>query len=151
MSQLKIYTSYFGNYKNVPQEYQCISIANSKPKGLNVPTWKDVVPNWNNVKAFKEQSISAYEFMTRYISDLTYDSSLRHFNYLEKYKNKVDAVVLLCWEKDRSLCHRVILADYLRTLGFDIEEYKSNCSNNNSYSFIELLQRYKNNVLQNNL
>lgn len=145
MHKLKIYTSYFGNYKNIPQEYQCISIANSKPKGLNIPTWTDVVPNWNNVKEFKEQQITACEFIKRYISDLTYDSPLKHFDYLEKYEDKVEAVVLLCWEKSADFCHRTILADYLQTIGFDVEEYSTLATQSTQeHTFREILDIFKN-------
>lgn len=114
---MNIYTSYFSNYKNIPQEFQCLSIANSKPKGLMVPTWKAVRPNWSTVKDLKNQKISQELFNQMYLQQL-----LQTYPYYDKQKMKelksylesfdLD-IVLLCWEKEIDKCHRAILVKFL--------------------------------------
>lgn len=123
MCQIKLYTSYFGNYRNIPPEYQCVSIANSKPK-IGVPTWMDVVPDWSDVEAFKKQKMTALEFTMRYIHKLDSKPAIQYLNYLKSFSS--DTIVLLCWEKHYFDCHRLLLADWLHyNLKLDIDEYPS--------------------------
>ena len=108
---IEFYTSYFGNYKNIPQEYQCFSIANSKPSGINIPRLEEAVPKWSYVKSFKSNEISWQLFSDMYLNRLIQ----KHYNFdfeerLSKYDTKL---VFLCWEKDVNKCHRSIFAKYL--------------------------------------
>lgn len=65
---IEFYTSYFGNYKNIPQEYQCFSIANSKPSDINIPRLEEAIPKWSYVKSFKSNEISWQLFHDMYDS-----------------------------------------------------------------------------------
>lgn len=117
----QIYTSYFGNYKNIPSEYQCVSIANSKPDSINIPTWKEVRPNWSDVEAYKSHKITACQFAERYKSKLDTIRPIEALDYLNKFN--ADTIVLLCWESSYLYCHRYILALWLTyTLNLTIEE-----------------------------
>ena len=114
---MNIYTSYFGNYKNIPQEYQCISIANSKPRGLFIPTWKEVMPKWSIVKSLKANEISYELFEQMYLNQLLHTYQFNDKQSLEKLRNYLENmnadIVLLCWEKDAEHCHRLILVNFL--------------------------------------
>lgn len=37
-------------------------------------------------------------------------------------KNIHNGDILLCWEKDESMCHRSVLAEFLRERGVEVEE-----------------------------
>lgn len=109
----EIYTSYFANYKNIPQEYQCVSIANTKPDSLFIPDWKLVRPDWSLVKGYKNKTLTANDLYIRYFEQL--DRTPAHL-YIEALRNYSAGrpVVLMCWEKDYNECHRKILAYWLQ-------------------------------------
>ena len=128
---VEIYTSYFANYKKIPPDYQCVSVANTKPKSLFIPRWDVVLPSWQLVKAYKQKELSMTEFMTMYGIQLNRHSTFTYYTDLVKYAtgasnesdsfefpphvdtSKIRPVVLMCWEKEAEYCHRVMLAYYL--------------------------------------
>lgn len=121
--QKTIYTSYFGNYRNIPPEYQCVSIANSKPR-IGVPTWCNVVPNWKDVEALKNNKMTSYEFALRYLHTLDSISVEQCTQYLNSFAS--DTIVLLCYEKHYFDCHRYLLGYWLhKNLLINIDEYPS--------------------------
>lgn len=124
---VEVYTSYFSNYKNIPSEYQCVSIANSRPSSICIPIWSDVIPHWSLVKAFKNKSISSNEFMGRYIEMLKSKPLENYKNFLMQYKYPI---VLLCWEKDCSWCHRSLLGSFLKVYLHDIVDFKGELNAN---------------------
>lgn len=109
---MNIYTSYFSNYKNLV-EYQCVSIANSKPANIFVPEWVTVRPDWCNVDAYKKGLLDYEQFTKLYRAKLEQFDSCMYTAYLMQYKQDV---VLLCWEKDATICHRRVLAEFLSEL-----------------------------------
>lgn len=109
---INIYTSYFSN-KNIPQEYQCISVANTQPS-RSYPKWREVIPSWFLAKSFKSKEISFELFRQIYLNQLIRKSLADSYNF-ELYLNCLDNenIVLLCWEKDYNNCHRKVLVEYL--------------------------------------
>ena len=128
---IEIYTSYFANYRSTPPDYQCVSIANTKPDSCFIPRWGAVLPAWEYVRAYKQKEISMTEFMTMYGAQLDRHRALVYYADLVKYAtgatnpsgsleflmhvdmSKARPVVLMCWEKEAEYCHRVMLAYYL--------------------------------------
>ena len=109
---VKVYTSYFANYKNIEPDIQCISVANSKPSLIVIPKWVEAVPLWSYVKSFKNNEISFELFSQMYLNRLINLSYSYNFkDYLEHFKADV---CLLCYEKDFNQCHRKVLADFLQ-------------------------------------
>jgi uncharacterized protein YeaO (DUF488 family) len=117
---MKIYTSYFGNYKNIPPNYQCISIANSKPDGLCISKWEDVVPPWGIVQKIKSHEMTGAEYREEYYKKLNSKPPIKYFEYLDKYSDQ-EAIVLLCWEKNFYDCHRGLLAYFLTYIGRPVD------------------------------
>ena len=114
---MEIYTSYFGNYRRIPQEYQCISIANSKPQGLFIVECDLLKPIWSLVKKFKEQQISYTEFAQCYITQLNTIPAVVYYDKLRELSlrelSQFNPIVLMCWEKQSTICHRAIAAHWL--------------------------------------
>lgn len=109
-----IYTSYFSKTSKVPNP---VSIANSKPKGIQIPRYNALVPDWNTiVKPYKDGKLS----QSRYI-----DLYLDHLNKLNPVEvgEALEGKTLLCWEAPDKFCHRHIAAQWLRTAGFEVEEW----------------------------
>lgn len=110
----KVYTSYYGNYKNIPAEYQCISVSNSKPEGICVPKWKEVVPGWDLVQRYKSKQMNYADFVYYYLMQL----SVVPMSHIHAYLSRFDSVCLLCYEKDPATCHRNALAAHLASYPF---------------------------------
>lgn len=112
---VKIYTSYYGNPKlrNLQPDIKTASISNSKPDWFETTyEWKRLSPNWTDVDNFKCKRISFSELAVRYgttlIGRFGSKEEARHF-----ILNRVGpdcTLILLCWEKNASECHRSILA-----------------------------------------
>ena len=109
----EIYTSYFANYKNIPKEYNCVSIANSKPESLFIPEWKQVAPAWNLVQQLKSKTIAFNDFAYYYGQQLDTKPAIYYISALQKF-SLGRPVVLMCWEKEFSACHRRLLAYWLQ-------------------------------------
>lgn len=104
-----IYTGYYANMKNY-SKYKCYSISNSKPKGIEIDTIKEFVPDWNILKDYKEGKIDKKIYENLYLSQLNKIDWNTGMNILRKLlENKS---ILLCYEQN-SFCHRHILAKWL--------------------------------------
>lgn len=111
-----IYTSYYNN-RYLPRDGRRISISNSSPKWFDLDdTFRELSPEWEDVRDLKDNKISERVFVAHYKSKLY---SLDTSSVLNKLK---EGDILLCWEKATDFCHRFILSSFLRNLGIDIKE-----------------------------
>ena len=115
-----IYTSYYGNAKNL--KGFIISISNSEPFKVQ-GKWYDVVPEWNIVSNYKKDK-NEESFREKYIEQLeSFDLS----DEIEQIKevSKSNDIYLVCYEKPNDFCHRHILADWLNEkYNLNIKEFK---------------------------
>jgi hypothetical protein len=104
---MKIYTSYFAKYKN---GINAVSIARGTPK-------------WFNGKSIIEFAPPRY--MINY-SPEDYKKEFKKVVIEKTAKNGLNKLqegdVLLCYEKPNEFCHRHIIAEWLRGLGYDVQE-----------------------------
>lgn len=116
-----IYTSYYGYLRHLPSTLACYQISNSAPAGIQLPKLKEFVPPWPLVKAYKQTGDWA-EFSRLYVRFLDRLCADDVFHILP-----TGDCVLLCYERDPSVCHRSLLAEWLKTR-FNIEarEWGSN-------------------------
>ena len=131
---MEIYTSYFGNYRRIPSEYQCVSIANSKPQGLFIPECSLLKPYWSTVQAYKNKDISYNQFAEQYIEQLSTAPVITYFDKLKEL-SQFNPLVLMCWEEDYTICHRTIAAYWLTNNCF--VRYRGELSNEKSYFNID--------------
>ncbi len=113
-----IYTGYFAEMSRI-QNGLMYSIANSKPKGIDIQTFQPFVPHWNLVQDFKGGSISWEQFTQEYVAQLDKISQ----DVFDTLLTLPDDIVFLCWEATDKPCHRHILRDYLASKGIVSEEY----------------------------
>ena len=104
---MKIYTSYFGNHRNYRQCGIPISIAYYYPSDYNYKKFKNFVSSKEILYLSWEKFTPIYQ---KILSRLNPDIILAK---LEKLSRGQD-IVLLCWEKDPSHCHRTLVADWLQ-------------------------------------
>ena len=109
-----IYTSYFAKIKYGRGTE--ISIANSQPKGSNLPKYHKLVPPWDIVSAWKNKQIDWKEFEKQYTE--------RVLNKLDpkEVAEDLDGCILCCWEKDIRYCHRSIIRRWFKSHGIECQE-----------------------------
>ena len=132
-----IYTSYFSNVKYIAgkkPDLEFVSIAGKTPEWLKdglikIHKFKDLMPKYEWWKIWHE----------KFKDDYQYDESKKC--YEEKYNETVLSklnpndvqfrlyelsnrknVVLLCYEKPETFCHRHIVAEWLSGYGIEVEE-----------------------------
>lgn len=112
-----IYTSYYAMYGRHPLPNSiAIQISNSAPSwfAAELRDWSKFAPDWQDVKAFKENLLAEEDFKERYLYKLgtsfdkveVVDAVL---GLLEHYDN----IVFLCYERPEDVCHRHYFSEWL--------------------------------------
>jgi uncharacterized protein YeaO (DUF488 family) len=123
-----MYTSYIAKLKDIPEEYTKLIITRHLPPSFNI----DKIPNCHRL----EMMSPSKELLARYKKDGDWESFQGHYWFeimgdidandmlheLAKQAKK-QTIVLVCYEKDETHCHRSILAGMLRDLGTDVKEF----------------------------
>ncbi len=120
---MRIYTSYFGNLRNIPDEIYPISIARYTPKGMNISSYPPLFPSESLLRSYKTGDILSTD---RYIE--TY--KLENLRWLNPDLVRDDLmilsggkdVVLLCYEK-WDFCHREIIRPWFGKNMIEVVEY----------------------------
>jgi uncharacterized protein YeaO (DUF488 family) len=122
---MNIKTGYFAQGKKYEaQGYMVVGITRFPPKWFNGLNLIALSPSVGALNAYKDGSITWDEFVRIYEGYLndskeTIKTVLDTLNKLE-----TNNIVLCCFEKDSTICHRSILAKFLNTnFGYNIEEF----------------------------
>lgn len=114
-----IYTSYFANIKNLPENLRLVSIARSTPKYVNCEKCSELFPDWEIINLVKSNPCKESE--EKYTE--VYKKQLEKLD-AEEIANKLQNSILLCYEKPGDFCHRHLVAKWLRKSGISCIEYK---------------------------
>lgn len=109
---MKIYTSYFSNYRNFPEGSKTICIARIPPKGFRGASCEKLAPSNDLLFNYKCGLVNEgmYEGLFKeYLRTLDKEEILRELEKMGNGKN----VVLCCYEKKGSFCHRKFVGDWL--------------------------------------
>jgi len=118
-----IYTGYYAKLKEyLNQGLTPIAISGAVPDFYDINKylwWRRLAPSWDIFSKWKSGEIDDYGYVERYIPE--------RLETLDKEKLKRDLLsienpILLCYEKD-GFCHRHVLADWLRDMGLEVEEF----------------------------
>ena len=114
----KIYTSYFGNYKNFPEGSLVIGVVRHPPNE-SVLNFEQLAPSVELLRQYKNKQVDEFIFEIVYLTELA-DRGLNSRAIKEVLLDvaKDKDVILCCYEKPEDFCHRHILAKWLG----DIEE-----------------------------
>lgn len=117
-----LYTTYFSKLRSLPAEIVPISISMYPPQGYNGPQYKVLAPSKSILSDYKRcQDWGRYveRFSCEILSPLDPVVVTRDLFALTGYR----PFALTCFEKDHTMCHRSLVADWLRKFGLDIQEY----------------------------
>ena len=111
-----IYTSYFANIKKIPNNIEKISISRFPPSWADIDgELKELAPSADLLNRYKNGVTDEEEYRTEFLAQL---NTLNPF----ETANKLDGKALLCYEKIGDFCHRHLVAEWLKSFGFKVEE-----------------------------
>jgi uncharacterized protein YeaO (DUF488 family) len=115
-----IYTGYFAKTKSyIDKGLVPISIALKTP--FDVFKLKEFAPTWDILKEYKNTK-DEERYIERYNSEVLAKLNISTIiNKINTIAPKKD-VILMCYEKPDSFCHRHLVAKWLRENGFDCKE-----------------------------
>ena len=112
---MNIYTSYFSNYKNFPDNTKKIQIVNIPIKS-DLEHWPELAPSNNLLKRYKNKEIDEYIFSVLFQIELTerFGSQEECLKWMNK-KGQGQDLLLCCYEPSGQFCHRHVLTHWLGT------------------------------------
>ena len=109
----KIYTSYFANLRNLPDNVCSISICGKAPDWYKGIQYKALAPKYWFFKKYKEDGDA--EFYTLAFQKDVCDALNVSTTLLDLQKLAGDKIpCLLCYEKPGDFCHRHIVAEWIK-------------------------------------
>lgn len=132
-----LFTSYYGNIKNLPKDSILVSISKGCPDIPNVHRFVEVAPSKELLDGYKSGKYSKNDYIRIYNKQLFEYAPQK---WLDKLINfllsdgvetvDLSKIVLLCYEKYKDkdgqiqFCHRHLFANYINTQdGWDVCEY----------------------------
>lgn len=111
----EFYTGYFARIKKYKElSLYPVSIARFNPKGMNIFTWTAVAPAEDILRDYKSGKITEIEYDFRYRLQLQNRNILEDLYFIDsKIPKEYKGIVLCCYEKSGTFCHRHILAEYI--------------------------------------
>lgn len=118
-----IYTSYYGNLRNIPNNIIRINIANIIPYNFNGPSLPALFPPWWLVERYKANGdwASYVDIYTEKVLSVFNPNEI--YNDILKMTNGADAV-LLCYERPESNCHRHLVREWFNKNNIKCEEWR---------------------------
>ena len=110
---MRIYTSYYANMRNIPDNIIPISIAGEAPDWYNGLEYKKLAPKVGFFNEWKKNGLPNSWYTSRFKHEVlrTLDAE-SVFYELEQLSGGKDCV-LLCYEKPGSFCHRHLVSEWL--------------------------------------
>lgn len=119
-----IYTSYFANLQKLPSDVVPISIARYNPKWYQGATYAELAPPaWLLQQYKRDGDFNSFGllFIDEVLCALSPDRVIDELSVLSQGRD----VALLCWEKEQSVCHRSLVAEWLSTFpDISVEEWR---------------------------
>ena len=119
-----IYTTYFSNLINLPDNVIPISICGKPPYWWRGREYKKLAPKYEFFKVWKQTHDNDYyveQFNKQVLNNL---NSAQVVNELFQMVPNDYTVALVCYEKPNQFCHRHLVADWLRSAGYEVSEYR---------------------------
>ena len=85
------------------------------PKGFSGKKYPKLFPGLADLDALKKGDMTKEEFQEAYLKDLSKLDPHKVYEDLDQH-------ILVCYEKSCDFCHRHIVADWLRSYGYQVEE-----------------------------
>lgn len=123
---MEIYTTYFANLRNLPNDITPIAICGKAPGGWKGLQYKTLAPKYSFFSVWKQTHDNDY-YIKHYYDEVL--NGLDATNVIDELMSlvpddKPSKVVLVCYEKPNDFCHRHLVADWLQQNGFEVKEWE---------------------------
>ena len=121
-----IYTSYFAKLSKLPSNITPIAICGKSPEWYKGIQYKKLAPKWSFFSVWKQTHDNEYyikHFNEEVLNTLNVETVIKEL-YSLAGKNQDNDIVLICYEKPGDFCHRHLVADWLTSHGYPVEEYR---------------------------
>ena len=118
-----IYTSYFANLKQLPDNIIPIAIYGRRPNWYKGLHYSKLAPKYDFFMKWKENHDNDYYikcFNEQVLSELNPHQVLDELYNLSKDKD----IALICYEKPDDFCHRHLVADWFNANGIECNEWE---------------------------
>lgn len=133
-----IYTTYFAQLRNLPDDIIPISICAKPPSWYHGLEYKKLAPKYGFFQEWKKNHDNEYyvvQFYKQVLSCIAPQDCIMELQLLVSEKLKKDFTIpiykntdfhigLICYEKPSDFCHRHIVSDWLNKNGFQCKEWK---------------------------
>ena len=123
-----IYTTYFGRVKDLPKDIVPIAICGKSPDWWTGAEYKKLAPKYAFFSKWKETHNNEY-YIIRFFLDVLMQLNVQDVvtDLIKIAKDK--KIALVCYEKPMDFCHRHIVREWLRSYGYETEEYQYDTQN----------------------
>lgn len=121
-----IYTSYFAKLSKLPSNITPIAICGKSPEWYKGIQYKKLAPKWSFFSVWKQTHDNEYyikHFNEEVLNTLNVETVIKELYSLAN-KNQDEDIVLICYEKPGDFCHRHLVAEWLTSHGYPVEEYR---------------------------
>ena len=121
-----IYTSYFGNLRNIPDGMVPIAICGKSPDWYKGLEYKKLAPKYKFFMEWKQNHDNDFyikHFNEEVLDTLDVNSVVSELERLRDTINDCEDIVLLCYEKPGDFCHRHLVADWFNENGIPCKEW----------------------------
>lgn len=119
---MRIYTSYFANIKNLPDDVVAVAICAHTPKGYQGLHYPRLAPSIDLLYHYKVNGdeVAYTKEYNEYLQYLDIQKVVADLEHISGGYN----VALICYEKPEDFCHRHLVADWLTKNGYPTEELR---------------------------
>lgn len=127
-----IYTSYFGQLRNLPDNMVPIAICGGIPNWYSGLWYRKLAPKYNFFMEWKENHDNEYyikcfnEQVLNGLNAVDIVTELYQLMLANDIDPKGKDICLLCYEKPEDFCHRHLVADWLTKNEIECKEWKKN-------------------------
>ena len=118
-----IYTSYFAQLRNLPENIIPIAICGKSPDWYKGLEYKKLAPKWSFFSKWKKNHDNDYyikhfndEVLNKQDILIVYEELMHLSNYQD--------IALICYEKPEDFCHRHLVASWFNKNGIECEEWR---------------------------
>lgn len=123
-----IYTSYFAKLKSLPENIIPISICAKTPDWFKGLAYKKLAPGYDILMKYKsdgDEESYTKKYREQVLNNLNASRVVFELGTLADKNETFFSydICLLCYEKSSDFCHRHLVAEWLRSFGYECEEW----------------------------
>ena len=119
---MKIYTTYFANVRNLPEDIVPISISGKAPSWWTGLEYKKLAPKYSFFSVWKETQDNDYYIKHFYEEVMAKLTPAKVVNDIAMMVPQETSIAFVCYEAPGKFCHRHLVADWLKANDFNVEE-----------------------------